>query len=123
VGPDQAKIAEIEAAGVQLDEKRWVTHSFGFTFNPEGAIAAYEELGAFPFSVMSEQNDDDNYTDIATFRRHRLSVAAIAHAREAMEAVAARHGGVYDGWRLTNPPATERIDRHPFADYRLDTPD
>jgi hypothetical protein len=121
VGSDQDKIAEIEATGVRLEEERWVTHSFGFTFNQEGAITAYEELGEFPFSIMSDQGDDEDYMDIATFRRHPVSLAGIAEARARMEDVAARHGGVYDGWWLTNPPSAERTDAHPFADFRLDT--
>ena len=55
---------------------------FGFALNHEGGIAAYEELGEFPFSVMSEQEDgEDAHLDIATFRRHPVSLAGIAEAR------------------------------------------
>lgn len=111
----------MEASGVQLEQERWVTHSFTFTFNLEGALAAYEELGEFPFSIISEQGDDDNYMDIATFRRHPVSLTCIAQARAMMEDVAARHGGVYDGWWLTNPPSANRVDRHPFANFRSET--
>ena len=115
---DRHRLAELVAAGVRLDEARWVTHSFSFVFNLDGAIAAYHELGLFPFSIISEQGDDDDYMDIATFRRHALSLAEIGRARAWMEQVAERHGGTYDGWWPTNPPP--RSDRHPFADFRRD---
>jgi Regulator of ribonuclease activity B len=98
---DERRVEEIHSEGLLPGEERWVTHMFSFPLNRGGAMAAYRELGEYPFSVIDEELTGDEYWHIATFRRQAITIETVAHARDEMEAIAERFGGEYDGWDLT----------------------
>jgi hypothetical protein len=97
---DARHLTELQAEGLLPDEERWVLHTFSFALNPSGAMAAYQELGEYPFSVIDEELTGNDYWHVATFRRQPITTEAIAGARAEMQAVAERFGGDYDGWDL-----------------------
>ena len=81
----------LRAAELPPDELRWVSHSFVFVFDRDGARAV---------AAVVEESTGGGYWHAVGWRRQSLTARAVANARRQMEALAERHGGAYEGWTV-----------------------
>ena len=91
----------MKAAADELppEEPRWVSHAFGFPFNHEGARAAAAELRRrFDDVRVEEEWPGGGCWYVVVRRRQTLLERVVVNAKREMGAVAARHGGNYEGW-------------------------
>lgn len=95
---DPSRIAELISEGLLEGEPRWVSHNLYFPQNEAGARSAYQEVGPDPFAMIDEEVEDAGHWHVVVFRKHEITLAALVVIREELDAVAARHGGTYDGW-------------------------
>jgi Regulator of ribonuclease activity B len=96
--PDAMVLLQMAQIGADLQKP----HSPDFTFEVEdepAALALAAELAALDYSVRLYAPDRENpgYQVIAQ-RTMILELSTLMSLSQAFEALAARHGAVYDGW-------------------------
>jgi hypothetical protein len=92
VNDDAAKLATIRELGVGGE---WcLRHHFHFTFNEEGAYAAYEELRrlGFPDVTTDEELTGGGYWHVIAWRKEVLDEESLAATRILLENMAVRLG-------------------------------
>ncbi len=99
ISAEELAVDELREQGADLSERRRVDHYLYFPtrMHADAAAAEVRRLGFEPATDLDEESDD--WLVLATHHTV-VSVAELSRLRERFEALAAVHGGEYDGWNI-----------------------
>ncbi len=99
ISAEELAVDELREQGADLSERRRVDHYLYFPTRMH-ADAAAAEVRRLEFEPTIELDDESGDWLVLATHRTVVSVAELARLRARFEALAAVHGGEYDGWNI-----------------------
>ena len=112
---EELAVDELREAGADLSARRRVDH---YLYFPTRMLAdpAVEELRRLGFGAEVDLDEESHDWLVLATHEIVVSVPELARLRERLEALAAAHGGEYDGWNIAVHEQREDEDEEDWSD-------